>query len=457
MPELGLVLSPSEPDPVIINRVEAVENATRAAVVTLVGVNFAGRLIPILGREFAGSWHLMGSESAFIILFTTLSLHLSNSHQPKLLRRIGLLFAILVTLSCTVILIVDCLRATTSIRALFLPGRSLPSALQSMHPLSAAGYAFLGLSVMFIPARKRAASCAADLLTAFTVFLVLTLVSGHFLGSLHVFAPYSHPGASSQAMLCLLLLTGVAFLRRAEYGLFFIFLGPNTGSRITRFLAPALLLIPFLREAIRASVIGVRLMPPNYLTALLASLAVVISYALLLFIGRYINRMEAEIRSLSLRDALTGLYNFEGFRLLAAQTLRLARRSGRPFSVLFIDLDNLKETNDSLGHKAGSDLLVELAEIMRDAFRNSDVLGRIGGDEFAVAGQFNHRGIDRALRRLEQSAYQRNARPGRRVHISFSAGQATSEPRQRESLDALLARADHAMYEEKRRKKAPVL
>ncbi len=453
MPELGLVLSPSEPDPATIDRVEAVESATRAAVVTLVGVNFAGHLIPILGRVFAGSWHLMSNESAFIVLFTTLSLQLSNSHQPKLLRRIGLLFAILVTFSCTVILIVHGLRATTSVSALFLPGRSLPSALQAMSPLSAAGYAFLGLSIMFIPARKRTASYAADFLTALTVFLVLTLVSGHFLGFLHGFAPYAHPEASSQTMLCLLFLTCVAFLLRAEYGVFFIFLGPGAGSRIARILAPVLLALPYLREAIRASVIDVRRMPPRYLVALLASLTVVIAYGLLLFLGRYVNRMEAQIRSLSLLDTLTGLYNLHGFRLLAAQSLRMAHRSGQPFSVLFIDVDKLKEANDSFGHEAGSELLKETGAILKDAFRETDVLGRIGGDEFAVAGQFSQTAVDVLARRLEQSVQHRNAQAGLRIALSFSAGYATSLAGRRESLDELLVRADQAMYEQKRRKK----
>ena len=454
MAEHALFFSPSEPDPVILDRAEAVAAATRAAVVTLVAVNFAGHLVPVLGRMFVGSWRLIGAESAFLILFAAVSLHLSNSRNPKVLRRIGLLFAILVALSCTVILIAYGLRVASGIPAPLAAGGKIPAfARHTMSPLLAAGYALLGLTIIFIPARQRLASYAADLLTALTVLLVLTLASGHFLGLWRLFAPYAHSTASSQAMLCLLLLTGAAFLCRAEYGLFSIFLGPGAGSRIVRYLAPVLFALPYLRETLRARLIDVQRMPPHYLTALLASMSVVVAFGLLLFVGWYINRMEAEIRAHSLRDSLTGLYNLEGFRVLAAQTLRLAHRSGRAFSVLFIDLDNLKQTNDSFGHQAGSALLVELAEILTDAFRESDVLGRIGGDEFAVAGQFSHAAIVRSLQRLEESAQHRNARAGRHSSLRFSAGYATSEPRRRESLDELLAKADHAMYEEKRRKK----
>jgi diguanylate cyclase (GGDEF)-like protein len=174
---------------------------------------------------------------------------------------------------------------------------------------------------------------------------------------------------------------------------------------------------------------------------------------MLLFLAWRINRMEAEIRDLSLRDALTGLYNIRGFRILAEQSLRMARRSDEPFSVLFIDLDDLKLTNDMLGHQAGSELLIETGEILKDTFRETDVFGRIGGDEFAVAGQFSLSAISHAAQRLEEAAEVRNAHAGRTMGLHFSMGYVTTDAEMQESLDELLAKADEAMYEEKRRKK----
>jgi diguanylate cyclase (GGDEF)-like protein len=110
----------------------------------------------------------------------------------------------------------------------------------------------------------------------------------------------------------------------------------------------------------------------------------------------YIKGMENEIHDLSLRDELTGLYNLRGFKILAVQALRLAQRSNAPFSVLFIDLDDLKRINDFHGHGVGSAALNETGELIKTTFRETDVIGRVGGDEFAVAGQFNDFGCHSA-------------------------------------------------------------
>src|SRR5579863_8221536 len=159
------------------------------------------------------------------------------------------------------------------------------------------------------------------------------------------------------------------------------------------------LVIPFIREAVRARVVRVHLFPEHSEAAVLAALTAMLSLALLVVISRHVRRMEEEIQGLSLRDELTGLYNLRGFRILADQALRLATRSGTPFSMLFVDVDRLKQINDSLGHAAGSALLIETAELLTTSFRESDVIARIGGDEFAVAGQFSAAGIRVAAQR----------------------------------------------------------
>jgi len=81
------------------------------------------------------------------------------------------------------------------------------------------------------------------------------------------------------------------------------------------------------------------------------------------------------------------------------------------------------------------------------------VLARIGGDEFAVAGQFSRAAIVAASERLREASTHRNAQPGQPFNLTFSVGHVTAEPGAAEQLDALLAKADQAMYREKRRKK----
>jgi diguanylate cyclase (GGDEF)-like protein len=223
---------------------------------------------------------------------------------------------------------------------------------------------------------------------------------------------------------------------------------------MARVLSPILLIFPYLRECGRAYFIGENRMPPPYTTAVLATLAVIVAGSLLLYLAWRINSMEAQIHTLSVRDELTGLYNLRGFRLLAEQALRVANRRRHPFSVLFLDLDDLKQVNDQFGHFVGSQCLVDTAKILRTVFREADVLGRIGGDEFAVAGEFTEPGILLAAGRLDEAVTRWNAEPDRPIPIGLSSGTVTSQTVPHESLDALLKNADRAMYEHKRRKKS---
>jgi diguanylate cyclase (GGDEF)-like protein len=318
---------------------------------------------------------------------------------------------------------------------------------------SACGFGLLSLNLTVIRVRNRVAAFLADFLMFGLLLLVLTVVSAHLIAMLGVLGTPTRIRTSAAALLILLLLTAVAFLRKAQNGVFSILLGRGIGSNIARGLSPLLLMLPYVREFARARFIGTDRMPPESITAILASTVFMFSFALLLFLAWRINQMEVEIRELSLRDALTDLYNLRGFRLLAEQALRMARRSSLPFSVLFIDLDGLKRTNDTLGHQAGSELLMETGRILKTTFRETDVVARIGGDEFAVAGQFSESGISLAVQRVEECTARRNAEKGHEPVLNFSAGYVTGEASQPHSLDELLAKADAAMYDQKRRKR----
>jgi diguanylate cyclase (GGDEF)-like protein len=242
-------------------------------------------------------------------------------------------------------------------------------------------------------------------------------------------------------------------MRQAERGVWSIFVGAGIGSRIARGFAPVLLVLPFLIEVARTRIIPSNLVPEQYGAAILTSLAAGLSMLLLLVLVWRINSMEKEIHDLTLRDELTGLYNMRGFYLLGEQTLRLAQRAELPFSVLFIDLDGLKKINDDLGHNTGSSYLAETGELVMACFRETDVKGRFGGDEFVVAGQFSMVGIELAASRLKSMAEQRNVIVPRKHPLSLSVGFVTLDHPSNESLKELVRRADEAMYRDKRSKK----
>jgi diguanylate cyclase (GGDEF)-like protein len=333
-----------------------------------------------------------------------------------------------------------------SVRAAFTAGR--------MSALSVGAFLFLSLVMFSLRNNSAIAIHASDILVSGLCLIALVLVSQDLFGTLGLFGLTPTDLIPPQVLLSALLLTMVVTLRQAEFGVFSIFLGRGIGSRIARGFAPILLLWPFLREIGEAQIVFPGLIPAHFATALLTSLAVACSLGLLLFIVWRINDMEKEIHDLTLRDELTGLYNMRGFYLLGEQTLRLAQRAKLPFSVLFLDLDGLKKINDHLGHNVGSKYLAKTGELLFSNFRDADVKGRFGGDEFVVAGQFSQVGIEVAELRMKTVAKELSKHVDPRFPLSFSIGHVTAEHYSTETLKELVTMADKAMYEDKRARKA---
>ena len=163
-------------------------------------------------------------------------------------------------------------------------------------------------------------------------------------------------------------------------------------------------------------------------------------------------RLQEELSHQAFHDPLTGLANQALFRDRVDHALARVDRQGGRLAVLFMDLDRFKRVNDSLGHKAGDDLLVAMAERLRGVLRTADTAARLGGDEFAVlledVGE-DEEAIATAERMAE--CMQRPFRPaGREVVVSASIGIAFSSPGL--SGEQLLRNADLAMYSAKRRR-----
>jgi len=177
----------------------------------------------------------------------------------------------------------------------------------------------------------------------------------------------------------------------------------------------------------------------------------VLAHALRLAIER--NRLHAALLDLALVDDLTGLYNRRGFLTLATRDLRLARRGNETLLVAFADLDDLKGVNDTAGHAVGDRALRDTAALLRRTFRDSDLVARIGGDEYAVL--VRHAGPDSAgvlAERLKRQVRDLNRRAARPYQLSISLGFATHKASTLGSVAGLLDRADRALYRDKRRK-----
>jgi diguanylate cyclase (GGDEF)-like protein len=157
----------------------------------------------------------------------------------------------------------------------------------------------------------------------------------------------------------------------------------------------------------------------------------------------------------ALLDDLTGLYNRRGFLALAEEQFKLNRRANRGLLLFFIDLDELKRINDTYGHQSGSQALIDTAQVLKSTFRDSDVIGRLGGDEFTVlAIEADGDSAEAIYMRLQARLDEHNAQAKRIYHLSFSAGVARFDPDDPLSIEELIDRADKAMYRQKRSKHA---
>ncbi len=155
--------------------------------------------------------------------------------------------------------------------------------------------------------------------------------------------------------------------------------------------------------------------------------------------------------ALSVTDDLTHLYNSRYLNLVLRRETKRASRSGRPLSMLFIDLDGFKSVNDSHGHLFGSRALVEAAAVVRGSARETDVVARFGGDEFAVVlpdtgGEGAFAVGERIRERIAEHRFL--ADDGLDIHLTASVGVATL-PDVAASPEELMHAVDMAMYEVK--------
>jgi len=323
------------------------------------------------------------------------------------------------------------------VRAISLPGNP-------MHTVAppariAFGFVLLAVAVVLIDNANWIVNRAMDAIVCVLCLLTMLMISDVLYGWLGIFGGRPGTHVPIALLMCLVGLTGTVTLRQAEHGVLSIFLGVGMGSKMARIFAPLLLVMTFGWEALNAKVGG------QLGAALLAAIAVALGTALLLMFAWRISRMENEIHDLILRDEATKLYNYRGFHLLAEHALRLAKRTSVPFSVMFVEMENLIDIHEKFGPEAASASLAEAGEILRATFRESDIKGRIGAADFAIAGRFDRAGISVAALRLEAATAARVSKTQGPLPLKLSMGHVTTlDTNLQESLKDLLERAGQA-------------
>lgn len=162
-------------------------------------------------------------------------------------------------------------------------------------------------------------------------------------------------------------------------------------------------------------------------------------------------QFEDALRTLALVDELTGLYNRRGFVTLAERQLSLARRKKQPLMLIAADVDDLKGINDRFGHAVGDQALVAAAGVLRQTYREADIIARLGGDEFTVFPlEASTNSARMLIERLDTNLHKFNERHQREFALSMSTGVALLEGELSKDVQQLLSEADSQLYQQKR-------
>jgi len=160
---------------------------------------------------------------------------------------------------------------------------------------------------------------------------------------------------------------------------------------------------------------------------------------------------EETLRNLSVEDDLTGLFNRRGFLWLAHRQLKLCRRMNKRAVLFYLDVDYLKAVNDKYGHPEGDLYLQAMAKLLKETFRESDIIGRIGGDEFLAFALDVHPGCENILHnRLIEKMKVYNQQNHFPLPLSASVGIVSYTAEEELTIEDLITEADARMYEEKR-------
>jgi len=166
--------------------------------------------------------------------------------------------------------------------------------------------------------------------------------------------------------------------------------------------------------------------------------------------GFGVGKLFDQVKELSERDGLTGLYNVSSFQIISTSLLEFCKRYKKPVSCMMIDIDNFKSINDRFGHNFGSEVIAKIASVLTDCARKSDVVCRYGGDEFSIllpeASMENATEVATRIQKKMKETSFFHSKEGLTVTLSFGI---SSTDKEGASLKRMLGLADDALYASK--------
>ncbi len=267
---------------------------------------------------------------------------------------------------------------------------------------------------------------------------------------------FAHPAGAVIFTLCLTNVLSHFFLLNAlqqSTNLMLLVLGAGIFFLSLRWLlfVIALTLIGWM---LTAAAVGWSKETGHFEVALLSSIVVsLIAFAVHVRTYSKLEIARAELRNLSLTDTLTQLYNRRGLDTIGEQELHLVKRLNHSATLLFVDLDDMKPINDTLGHEAGDAALIETAQLLKEHTREADIVARIGGDEFCILMHGDLIAAQNLIDRVQSQLSQRN-QEDRPYKLRLSIGAVAYIADKHSNLSQLVKEADESMYQTKVARKA---
>jgi len=435
------------PDPAVLDILVYWKRKVLVVVALVAAINLALWFLPAIAALAPSLWSRMMANTALGVLLSVLGFYLAGEQMPLRTQNVGRVLACAIFLLGALTLYEWVYDVSFGIDTL------LPSDKLQLHPgrLSAqAALAFMivGMELVVVRHYKGKLAILADVLTVALIILVFLMAGAYLYGALQLLKTDPSSVMAPQTVVCF---AGLAFCiagrRAANGGIDSILVEMGIAGRAVRSAIPFGIALPFIGFGVVAYLINSGAMSAPYARALMATIESFAFLIALVWMAWHIHDLEAELRDQALTDSLTSVHNQRGFSLLGEQALRESRRSNVYSTVYFFDLDGLKIVNDTLGHETGSQMIRNMADLLRTHFRDSDVVARIGGDEFAVIIRGNSAAP--ALFRLHDAVTIENKSRDEPYQISYSVGQATFDPTSEETFAQLIARADANMYENK--------
>ena len=192
---------------------------------------------------------------------------------------------------------------------------------------------------------------------------------------------------------------------------------------------------------------------PTPLVVALTLLTRFLAYAFLAILVTQLRSMTERLEELSIRDGLTGLLNRRALDDRLSIEIERSKRHGSPLSLIYADIDRFKQVNDRFGHAIGDECLMRVAEAIELELRPTDVLARMGGDEFVVVlPQTDQTGAEALCRRIGERLAELEPVYGTGVSLGLATFETSPE-----SVESALSAADSAMYAEKDRRHAELM